>query len=228
MLAVSKYGVVKAFSYRLSAVEKRIACHACDLLVDITDDSGVIACPRCDSVLCRLYADSMETSLAFAVAAAVLLALACSFPFVSFTARGIESEVTLLQTPWVLWQYGRPFVALLVGSFIVAIPAVILFLIIEITHAIITGYFYVGLRTSAWILFSLFQWAMAEVFIIGVMVSMVKIVNMADVSLGISFWSYVGFGLCFTAALSSLDRYQVWNRLDGLVDAPPEAAQPEK
>jgi len=56
--------------------------------------------------------------------------------------------------------------------------------------------------------------SMAEVFIIGVLVSLVKIAAMASVVIGISFWAYVGFAVCFTASLSSLDRFQMWREIE--------------
>ena len=57
---------------------------------------------------------------------------------------------------------------------------------------------------------------MVEVFIIGVIVSLVKIADMATIELGISFWAYAGFAICFTVAISNLDRYQCWERIDAL------------
>jgi paraquat-inducible protein A len=57
---------------------------------------------------------------------------------------------------------------------------------------------------------------MVEVFLIGVIVSLVKIAAMATVVLGISFWAYVAFTICFTLALSNLDRYQCWHLIEQL------------
>ncbi len=57
---------------------------------------------------------------------------------------------------------------------------------------------------------------MVEVFIIGVIVSLVKIAAMATVVLGISFWAYAGFSICFTLAIYNLDRYQCWERIEQL------------
>jgi paraquat-inducible protein A len=57
-------------------------------------------------------------------------------------------------------------------------------------------------------------WSMVEVFVIGVLVSLVKIAAMATVILGVSFWAYVGFAVCFTATLSNLDRLQMWREIE--------------
>ena len=60
------------------------------------------------------------------------------------------------------------------------------------------------------------SWSMVEVFVIGVIVSLVKIGAMATVVLGIAFWAYAAFALCFTAALTNLDRVQLWERIEEL------------
>jgi paraquat-inducible protein A len=44
----------------------------------------------------------------------------------------------------------------------------------------------------------------------------VKIAAMATVVIGISFWAYAAFTICFTLAVSSLDRYQCWERIEAL------------
>jgi uncharacterized paraquat-inducible protein A len=36
------------------------------------------------------------------------------------------------------------------------------------------------------------------------------------VILGISFWAYVSFAICFTATLANLDRVQLWERIEEL------------
>jgi paraquat-inducible protein A len=57
---------------------------------------------------------------------------------------------------------------------------------------------------------------MVEVFIIAVIVSLVKIASLATVVLGISFWAYAAFSICFTLALVTLDRYQCWEMIEAL------------
>ena len=59
---------------------------------------------------------------------------------------------------------------------------------------------------------------MAEIFLIGILVSFVKIVAIADVSLGLSFWAYVFFSVCMTAAILNIDKRELWQRLSGLAD----------
>ena len=79
-------------------------------------------------------------------------------------------------------------------------------------------------RASPWlkpagrILYSLQEWSMVEVFLIGVVVSLVKLASMASVQLGLSFWAYAAFGVCFTLAMSTLDRFHCWQSIERLLE----------
>jgi paraquat-inducible protein A len=104
----------------------------------------------------------------------------------------------------------------MVAAFIIYIPALLLLLMVSISIPLLFGLRVPWLRFAARSVFSLQNWAMVEVFIIGVIVSLVKIAAMATVVLGISFWAYVAFSICFTLALATLDRYQCWEMIEAL------------
>jgi paraquat-inducible protein A len=55
---------------------------------------------------------------------------------------------------------------------------------------------------------------MLEVFLLGALVSLLKLGKLATLTLGISFWAYVGLIICLTAALSSIDYRELWTRLE--------------
>ena len=65
-------------------------------------------------------------------------------------------------------------------------------------------------------LYLLNPWSMVEVFVIGVLVSIAMIGAMATVIMGLSFWAYVAFAICFTATLTNVDRVQLWERIEEL------------
>ena len=154
--------------------------------------------------------------MAFASAALILLALACSFPFMEFRASGLESLMTLPQTALTLWHHGMPDLAFLVAAFIILVPALVLLLIVLLVGALMLNLRHASLRGIGRLIFMLQRWSMVEVFFIGVLVSLVKIAKMATVVLGISFWAYAGFAILFTLTLTSLDRFQCWRRIEAL------------
>lgn len=199
-----------------------IACHGCDLLVDIggLGHGDRAYCRRCGHFLTRYLHDATSRVLAYTLAAIILLLLALNFPFLSFTVSGLESVMTLRAAPGSLWNYGMHFLALMVAGFIILIPAAIMVLVILISVPLLAGWNAPWLRVSTRLIFMLENWTMVEVFIIGVIVSLVKIAAMATVTPGISFWAYAGFTICFTLAMTTLDRYQCWEMIEALESAP--------
>ncbi len=192
------------------------ACIECDLLVQVGElrEGQRANCPRCGNHLTAPAADGLTRTLAFALAACVLLVLANSFPFLALKAKGLEQVMTLPRTAVQLYGDGYATLAVLVLGPIVGIPALMLgtlmALIVPIRHRVPAPW----LVPAGRLLFLLSPWSMVEVFVIGVLVSLVKIGAMATVVLGISFWAYVGFAICFTASLSSLDRLQMWREIE--------------
>lgn len=198
------------------AVPGDIACIECDLLLpDFALEEGERAtCPRCGHVLKASPRDGLTRSLAFAVSSGVFLLAACAFPFLTLQASGLESAMALPQAARELWLGGRQLLAVLVFSFIVVIPGVLVVTFVALLTPLVRGRNAPWLVPAGRLVFALSPWSMAEVFVIGAIVSLVKIAAMAGVVLGLSFWSYVAFSVCFTAALSSLDRAYVWDAIE--------------
>ncbi len=195
-----------------------IACQSCDLLVSVaaTKHGESASCPRCGCFLTRCYDDANHRVLAYSSAGLMFLVFASSYSFLSLSRSGVESNITLLQTPAALWSYGMPEVGALVAAFIIVIPATVLAMMVAMCILINQGRYHSWLVPLAKGIFLGQQWSMVEVFIIAVIVALVKIAAMATVVIGISFWAYAAFTVCFTLAVSSLDRYQCWERIEAL------------
>lgn len=187
-------------------------------MFDVSDleDGETARCSRCGHFLTRYHADELSRVMAFAVSALILLALACSFPFMEFRASGLESLMTLPQAALELWRNGMPDLAFLVAAFIILIPAAVLILIVILVGALMMQRQYTFLPTLGRLVFTLQSWSMVEVFFIGVLVSLVKLAGMATVVLDISFWAYAAFSIVFALAVSNLDRFQCWRRIEAL------------
>jgi paraquat-inducible protein A len=199
-------------------MSNQIACHGCDLMVNLEAlKSGETAsCSRCGEILTRYRSDAYQRVMAFASTGLIFLIMANSFPFLSLSSSGLENVMTLSQTPGALWKNGMEEVAVLVAAFIIAIPAATLLMLIALSIPLIQGRYYPWLTPVAKAIFVIQDWSMAEVFIIAVIVSLVKIAALASVVIGISFWAYAAFVICMTLAVASLDRYQCWERIETL------------
>ncbi len=194
---------------------ERVACPSCDLLVDLPElEEGQRAhCPRCQHHLALSPRGGVVRPLAFAITGLILFIVANSFPFLSFKASGREQVMNLAQAATELMRHGSPTLACIVLALILIGPALSLACIVFITTPLALGKRFVGIATLSKLVFRIGPWTMADVFMIGVLVSLTKIASLATVVIGLSFWAYAGFALMFVATMASLDRRLLWQRI---------------
>src|SRR6202030_3011452 len=100
-------------------------CPHCDLLQRLPElaPGASARCPRCDKELWRRREDSLNRTLALALAAAVLYVIANSVPMLGLTIVGRAASTTVLGAVETLWQDGQEIVAVLVFFTVVLAPA---------------------------------------------------------------------------------------------------------
>jgi paraquat-inducible protein A len=64
-----------------------------------------------------------------------------------------------------------------------------------------------------WI-YTMRRWNMIEVFLLGALVSLLKLGKLATLTLGPSFWAFVGLIVCLAAAVTAIDHRELWARLE--------------
>ena len=195
----------------------QIACHECDLLLNlpVIEEGKRATCPRCNYQLTVNPRNGYEKALVFSITGLIFLVLANSFPFLSFEAKGHGQVMTLIQASIDLYRYGEVLLALFVFGFIIFAPALLMACFIWIlTPLVLKGSFAQDSILLSRFIFHISPWNMAEVFLIGILVSMVKIAALATVTFGISFWAYIGFVLCLTMARANLDMHHFWESLE--------------
>jgi len=146
----------------------------------------------------------------------VFLGLANAFPFITLNARGMEQEVTLLGSIAVLVTEDHRLLAAVVFASIVLVPAAILSCVAYVSLAIQLRRPLPGMRIVLRWAILLAPWNMAEIFLVGILISFIKIVDLADVALGMSFWAYTLFTLGVVLITLNFDRRQLWLALDAL------------
>lgn len=195
---------------------KQLTCPDCDLIVEFVAlrDKQRAFCPRCGHLLTHRRIRALERATAFAIAGLLFLILANIYPFLSFSVNGQEQVMTLLQSSQELYRNGSKILALFVLAFIIIVPSLIIIsLLLVLIPILLKRQPVIGQRLWARFIFTLGPWSMVEVFILGVLASLTKIASMATIVLGLSFWAYVAFTLCFLISLSALDRYQFWRTI---------------
>ena len=202
----------------MAQISHQTACPECDLLITVPHvaEGERAVCPRCDSMITQRPHSGLERALAFSVAAAIFLIISLLYPFLSFSSSGLESVMTLPQASFTIYEERSTALAVIIFITIIGAPALMLIALIALTVPLVLKVRAPWLRGTGKLLTVLTEWNMVEVFIIGVIVSLVKIMKLATVILGISFWAYIVFTLCLVAALSGLDRWRVWGEIEAL------------
>jgi paraquat-inducible protein A len=198
----------------------QMVCHECDLLmvVPALQIGQKAYCPRCNYLLAANRPHALTMVFTFAVSGLLFLLLSTTFPFLGFSASGQERAVTLLQSIAILVAEDLPSLATIVFASIILIPGAFLVGAIYVSSALKLNRLLPGtVAILRWILM-LMPWSMAEIFLISILVSFVKIVTIADVSLGLSFWSYVLFTVCMTVVVLYPDKRELWKRVWSLND----------
>jgi paraquat-inducible protein A len=191
-----------------------IACPECDVLqraTPLTPDT-VARCARCDTVLYRPADENLDRPLAYTLAAAILFAIANTFPIVGLELQGQSSGATLFGTAWALYEQNMTFLAVLVFFTTILVPALQLgamgYVLVLLRFGRVPRLLPIALR----VLQAVRPWGMIEVFILGLLVSLVKLAGMANVVPGIGLWSFGGLLLMIAAAVASFDARVIWAR----------------
>jgi paraquat-inducible protein A len=193
---------------------QKIICHECDLLIVFTTlEYGHSAnCPRCGFVLTRKFTNAKSRIMATACAGLIFLLFALLLPFLSLDAFGFgfERSVTLIESIQTVVATDFASIALFIVLSAMVIPCVFLLGVIYVLLSLRLTTLLPYTHNTLKFLFVLLPWSMAEIFLIGVLVSLVKIASLASITLGASFWFYTAFIICLVATVSLLDKYQAW------------------
>lgn len=196
--------------------EQVIACHHCDLLMTPPQvKAGECAlCPRCNHKVTRLHHSNINQLFSYAITGLILLFLTTQFSLMTFNLGGNVSQIDLWQSAINMYFDDYKALAVLVLFFIFVLPALILLLIVLFIASVKTGFGCWAQTTMLRLIFVMMPWAMVEVFLVGILVSLVKLVTIAQMDLGWSFWAYAVFCFCYAKVLSLVDRYQFWHWID--------------
>ncbi|MES2072073.1 MAG: paraquat-inducible protein A [Pseudomonadota bacterium] len=187
-------------------------CHECDLICnDVALAAGEAACcPRCQAMLYRNSRATLDQALAIAVAAAVLLLMLNSFPLLALKVQQISRGTTLFGAALAMWEDDMHAISLLVVVTTMIAPALQIAVALYVLGSLKFGDAGGTIGAPMRFLQKIRPWSMIEVFMLGLLVSLVKLQNMADIIIGPALWSCASL-IFVTAGLASvLTPRNVW------------------
>ncbi|NMH59378.1 paraquat-inducible protein A [Alteromonas ponticola] len=165
-------------------------------------------CPRCGHTLLTYRHNETQITMAMASSAVVLLVLSLLFDFLTFKLNGQHHSVDLWAALAVLVDNDYLSLAIVTGLATVILPAVLLIGIFWLMWARMTHHYSPYLRRIYNMVMVALPWSMAEIFLVGILVSLIKITSLADIQVGPSFYTYFGFTVTMSIALFYFDASQ--------------------
>lgn len=192
-----------------------IACPACDLLHHRRDlaIAATARCCRCGSVLYRSINPNLDSPLALTVAAIILLVLANCFPFISLglnghteQARLVTGVISLMDAGWVMLS----ILVLLTGIIFPFLQlAGVAYVLIPLRFGFHVPHLAVIYR---WVRL-LQPWAMTDIFMLGIFVSVAKLAGMGSIIIGFALYAFVALMFILPAIFAALNPESIWERL---------------
>ena len=197
------------------------ACEECDLLIPpaVLQPGEASRCPRCGHTVVRCHSHPRLRPLAYGLATLIMFLLANSFTFMSFSSHGLGREMTFLQTITALVDAGYLFLAVVLSVTLIAFPLVYICSLMLVVWRLDKDLHPSAVRSLGRALCRIRPWLMVDVFLIGVLISLVKLMGMADITMGAGFWAFVGYTLMLIKTISTLDIHWLWHHLFGPVPA---------
>ncbi|MGO8858856.1 MAG: paraquat-inducible protein A [Steroidobacteraceae bacterium] len=194
-----------------------IVCHACDLVHrrDAIADKARVLCVRCRAELYRTNSASIDTAIALAATAAILLLLSNAYPLVALQLNGSFRATTLVGAALGLYVQGYAPVAALVLVTTVLIPLFQITALLYVLLPLRRNGRARGQNEVFRALTRLRPWAMSEVFMLGALVALVKLSALAQVIPGIALFAYGALMLTLAALTSITPTEQFWRWVEG-------------
>lgn len=191
----------------MQKTKSKLLCRSCDLVVQIPPyrKGYSCVCPQCKSTLRSANKVSLENLAIVSIASVIMLLTSLTLPFMSISSYGISqsmsltSIVTILRRDWSLLLYLCILFTFFCPLVMHLIVIAIVFFKLKVNKRIANIYSFCH------------RFCMVDVFILGVIVSLVKLVALANVDFHSGFYSAILFAILMVWCYSKGSPYTIWN-----------------
>jgi paraquat-inducible protein A len=187
-----------------------VACHECD---PVLSPGRTLRCSNCNAVLLNYPKGGLDRPFALYLAAAILFIFSNVFPFLTLDIQGREEMTTLIGASTALYRAGMGELAVVVLITSVLGPALVITSCLYVLVGVRLRLQLPGLRTILSWVSHLEPWGMLDVFMLGVLVSFVKLAGMATIHIGLSLYAFVGLIFVSAAATAALEPQLLWHKI---------------
>ncbi|MEQ8426431.1 MAG: paraquat-inducible protein A [Gammaproteobacteria bacterium] len=189
-----------------------IACHECDHLhyYEAIPVGARASCQFCGNLLYRHVADSVDKTLALYLTALILFLIANTFPFLSLELGGRQVDNVLVSSGWAMYQYGMGELGLLIFFTSILFPFLVICAMLYLLLAIKLEKFPPFAGQVYRLVNALMPWSLVGVFLLGTLIAIVKLQDIANVIFGPAMFALAFLLLIYTSARASFDPALLW------------------
>lgn len=195
---------------------RTLACHDCDALFSspVMKERERVICPRCGANLFVNRPDSLQRASAYVLASAILFFAANIFPFLTLKQEYRSNQMVLVQSVTGLVQQGYSYLAVAVAVFTLIAPTLLILGLLYLLLPLMRHRRLPGAIALCRVISSARRWQMLDVYLLGVLVSLLKLGKLATLTLGTSFWAFAALIVCLSLSLAAIDLRELWARLE--------------
>jgi len=188
------------------------ACEYCDAVYQRTGlaDGERAQCRRCGGTLYRESARAYRRLLPLVVTALILFLVSNIFPIVEMDLKGIRMQTTLWGAVQALYaERDMALVALLVLATTILLPLAEMLMMLHLLAPMARRRLPAGFEYVVRYIRRTRPWGMIEVYLLGVVVTLVKLSSVADILPGPALWSFSAL-VVVLAVMLSFDPRDLW------------------
>jgi paraquat-inducible protein A len=174
--------------------------------------ASLARCTRCDAVLGRTHRLSVQGILALTLGAAATYLITINTPLMSLSLRGGAETATLPEAIAMAWREDQQLVAILAAITALLAPAAFIGLRLYVLIPLARGTKPPGFAWCVRALHQAGRWNMVEVFLVGVLLSLVRLSGLAETSPGIGLFA-LGATTVLFAAIEAAGLKHLWWQL---------------
>ncbi len=199
-----------------------LACHDCDHLHRYEPiPAGARAdCRYCGALLYRNLPDSLDRSIALYSTALLLFFIANCFPFLALKLGGRVVENILLSGGWAMVELGMGELGVLIFLTSIAFPFLVIAGMLYLLVPVRLGYRPRGIGPVYRLVHAISPWSLVGVFMLGVLISIVKLQDLATVVTGPSLYALAALMVAYSAARASFEPRTFWDAVPYRKPAP--------
>jgi paraquat-inducible protein A len=198
------------------------ACPYCDYLLASVDlpEGQTSRCPRCGAVIDKGVGNALQKSIALSSAGLILFFPAVLLPIMTFSIAGLQSTGNVIDA--ILGLFANDY--FFVGCMVLLVSLVFPFLKLGLLFITSCSLFLRRGNRPVIILFRMYkhlsEWGMVEVYMLGILVSIIKMYQMTRIDYDAGFFCFAALVVLTVWSSAVVDEKLFWDMLGGSVEDP--------